>query len=73
MTRARYGEQAVCECCRADIEFHGKPFRRELAPGVSIVAGGWRDRGSDRFCRPFRTKGGNLINPGRRLHKPYRP
>ena len=66
--RARYGEQACCMVCGMDIEFHGKPRRRVLVKEplatilpVTIVSGGWVDRGSGRFC------------PGRRvLHKPYR-
>jgi hypothetical protein len=45
-----------------DIEFHGKARRETIAPSISMVRGGWIDRGSGRFC------------PGdKHLHTPPRP
>lgn len=57
MTRASYGRQTSCVYCGHDVEWHGKPYRRELVPArgdkpaVTMVSGGWMDRGSDRFCQ----------------------
>jgi hypothetical protein len=63
VTRAKYGDQRACRLCGHDIEFHGKPRREEILPGLTMIRGGWMDRGGDRFCPPDYNK---------RLHKPYR-
>ena len=58
--RASYGRQTACLYCGHDVEWHGKPYRRELVPArgdrpaVTMVDGGWMDRGAGRFCHGTR-------------------
>lgn len=55
--RRTYGQMDACGLCGQDIQWMGK-------------TGGWRDRGNNRSCVPYK-KNGEIVHPPKNAkHKP---
>lgn len=57
MKRRTYGQMDLCHLCGQDIQWLG-------------TKGGWRDRGNNRGCVPYKKDGEFVTPPKTAKHKP---